>query len=102
MTVHELYDSKKEQYLRYSAELKVYEEQLTAAITNLLDKAHTLQTFARSVKDEYIRNSILAVTARLEENPSVAKDVNVLLECKNKLEEIAGALEREITRELND
>lgn len=102
MTIHEIYNERKEQYLKYSAEIKVYNTQMQQLVTQLLENIETMRTATNAIQNDEIRTGLNAVLDKLEHAPSLADDDALLKECYDKLEELAALLEQDIRRALND
>lgn len=102
MTVHEQYDNKKAQYMRYTAEVAVYEEQLQKAISALKEKLNELYTRISVVEDIDLRNRVEQAIANINSSLTNLDNTETLAEATKELSAAASVLEQQIMRALND
>lgn len=102
MTVHEQYDIKKAQYMKYNAEVEVYKTQLNKATDALKEKLADLSSRTSAVEDTALRNRIELAIENVNKGLRSIDTQGILDEAMKELAAAASILEQQIMRALND
>lgn len=102
MTVHEQYDIKKAQYMKYNAEVEVYKTQLNKATDALKEKLADLSSRTSVVEDTTLRNRIELAIENVNKGLKNFDTQDALDEAMKELAAVASILEQQIMRALND
>lgn len=102
MDIHELYNTKKEEYQNYLIASGIYKNQLAEALTKLKTAADDLQTQLSAMDSADVPKKLPVILTILRDPQSLAEQPNAIKNCLDELQECSSELESTIERILND
>lgn len=96
MTIHELYNKRREEFQKYTIEAKIHEDHITELVGNLKAQLAAVENTVMNLPESSFRKKVIDVISDMKVSEDIGKDLSSTTRFREILETLASELESKI------